>query len=369
MARSALAVQTMDSTGLTPSFTAADAAGSTFEPKIGRFLRVKNASGSPINVTLTTPGSVDGLAIPDRVVAVPATTGDVLIGLGSRRRLPPARRHGVHRLLGGHLGDGRGDPGAVTQPAPPSSEATQAAQVAMAALVAVAIAKLWPSFLLNPASALPAFKAAVVREVRSGAQASGALAQRQYRRQRAAAGETSTFRTSLATLAGASRTSRPWSRRRWPASASTTRRPRRSPTPRRGWPRRPRMSCSTPASARSWRTPAGTEQRAVSPASPSRTPAGSAACWPPVAPSTRTAASRAATPPSSPMERSPPRSRSTTTAGATPSPCSASTRRPRGSARQRPPTSPPASDRRWPQGGPGALPPQMVEGRYQPTES
>jgi hypothetical protein len=26
---------------------------------------------------------VDGLAIPDRVVAVPATTGDVLIGLGA----------------------------------------------------------------------------------------------------------------------------------------------------------------------------------------------------------------------------------------------------------------------------------------------
>jgi hypothetical protein len=89
----------MDSTGLTPSFTAADAAGSTFEPKIGRFLRVKNASGSPINVTLTTPGSVDGLAIPDRVVAVPATTGDVLIGLGpaTPTASPTARRSSTTR--------------------------------------------------------------------------------------------------------------------------------------------------------------------------------------------------------------------------------------------------------------------------------
>jgi hypothetical protein len=130
----------------------------------------------------------------------------------------------------------------------------------MAALVAVAIAKLWPSFLLNPTSALPAFKAAVVREVRSGAQASGALAQRQYRRQRAAAGETSTFRTSLATLPARRATSRRWSRRRWPASRSTTRRGRGSPTPRRGWPRRPRMSCSTPASARSWATSSATEK-------------------------------------------------------------------------------------------------------------
>jgi len=84
--------------------------------------------------------------------------------------------------------------------APPSSESAQAAQAALAALVLPALAKLWPAFLANPTQALPAFKAAVAVEVRSHAQASAALAQRQYRRQRTAAGETSTYRTTLATL-------------------------------------------------------------------------------------------------------------------------------------------------------------------------
>jgi hypothetical protein len=71
----------------------------------------------------------------------------------------------------------------------------------MAALVVAAIAKLWPNFLST--RNVPAFKAAVAQEVRSHAQASGALAQRQYRRQRSAAGEISTYRTSLATLPSA----------------------------------------------------------------------------------------------------------------------------------------------------------------------
>jgi hypothetical protein len=70
--------------------------------------------------------------------------------------------------------------------------------MALAALVVPAVLKLWPS-VLSPAN-LPAFKAAVTQEVRDHAAASGALAQRQYRRQRSAAGETSTFRVALATL-------------------------------------------------------------------------------------------------------------------------------------------------------------------------
>ena len=36
------------------------------------FLWVKNGSGASINVTITTPGTIDGLSIADRVVAVPA---------------------------------------------------------------------------------------------------------------------------------------------------------------------------------------------------------------------------------------------------------------------------------------------------------
>ncbi len=40
---------------------------------------LKSGAGS-CNVTFTTPGTVDGLAVADRVVVVPATTGDVFIG-------------------------------------------------------------------------------------------------------------------------------------------------------------------------------------------------------------------------------------------------------------------------------------------------
>lgn len=69
----------------------------------------------------------------------------------------------------------------------------------MAALVVAAIAKLWPSFLLAPWRLAP-FKAAVAQEVRSHAQASGALAIRQYRQQRQAAGETSAYQPTIATL-------------------------------------------------------------------------------------------------------------------------------------------------------------------------
>jgi hypothetical protein len=44
------------------------------------FLYVKNASGSPITVTIDTPGLVDGLAIANLTVSVPATTGERMIG-------------------------------------------------------------------------------------------------------------------------------------------------------------------------------------------------------------------------------------------------------------------------------------------------
>lgn len=43
-------------------------------------LHVKNASASPITVTIATPGQVDGMDIGDLTISVAATTGDVLIG-------------------------------------------------------------------------------------------------------------------------------------------------------------------------------------------------------------------------------------------------------------------------------------------------
>jgi hypothetical protein len=44
------------------------------------YLHFKKSGAGACNVTIVTPGSVDGLAIADRVVSVPATTGDRFIG-------------------------------------------------------------------------------------------------------------------------------------------------------------------------------------------------------------------------------------------------------------------------------------------------
>lgn len=76
-----LAPQQIPVTGLTPSFAAASGGGDSCNPDDRVFLRVKNASGSPINVTILVPGTTYGQPNPDPVVAVPATTGDVLIDL------------------------------------------------------------------------------------------------------------------------------------------------------------------------------------------------------------------------------------------------------------------------------------------------
>lgn len=45
------------------------------------FLRVKNGNGSACVVTLAAPGTDNGQARPNRVVSVPATTGDKIIPL------------------------------------------------------------------------------------------------------------------------------------------------------------------------------------------------------------------------------------------------------------------------------------------------
>lgn len=80
MARTALTVQQIARSGLAPSYTAANAAGHSVQNNGRVFLHVKNAGGSICNVTIETPGTVDGLAVADRTVAVAATTGDAMIG-------------------------------------------------------------------------------------------------------------------------------------------------------------------------------------------------------------------------------------------------------------------------------------------------
>lgn len=79
--RTAITAQQVTSAGLAPAFEPANVDGNSYVLRQARALRVKNGSAAAVNVTLPTPGTVDGLAIADRVVAVPAGA-DMVIGLG-----------------------------------------------------------------------------------------------------------------------------------------------------------------------------------------------------------------------------------------------------------------------------------------------
>lgn len=63
------ATQNPGTVGIIPTFYAAEAGGDRVSP--GTRLLVHNGGGASINLTITTPGTLDGLAIADRVVAVP----------------------------------------------------------------------------------------------------------------------------------------------------------------------------------------------------------------------------------------------------------------------------------------------------------
>lgn len=81
-----VATQVIPVTGLNATYNAASAGGDKVAP--GCFLHVKNGSGASINVTLATPGTLQGdLAIDDRVVAVPAS-GDRFIAVTDDYRDP-----------------------------------------------------------------------------------------------------------------------------------------------------------------------------------------------------------------------------------------------------------------------------------------
>ena len=79
MSLTTLTVQQIARTGLTPALAAANADGS-YVPNDGRmFVDVEN-TGSETTVTVDTPGTVDGLAVANLAVVVPATTGKKRIG-------------------------------------------------------------------------------------------------------------------------------------------------------------------------------------------------------------------------------------------------------------------------------------------------
>ena len=67
-----IATQNPGTAGAAPTMVAASAGGDKVAP--GTRLLVVNGGGASINVTLTTPLTVDGLALADRVVAVPNGT-------------------------------------------------------------------------------------------------------------------------------------------------------------------------------------------------------------------------------------------------------------------------------------------------------
>lgn len=72
MARTALASQQTDDAGITVAFTAANVDGHVIEGSGDTLLLVDNGSGGPINVTVQTPATQDGLAVAEQVVAVAA---------------------------------------------------------------------------------------------------------------------------------------------------------------------------------------------------------------------------------------------------------------------------------------------------------
>lgn len=81
MADVPLTVQTASPGGIVPNY---QAIGSTTDvylvPNNGNVLLHFKKSGAGIaNIALQTPGTVAGLAIADGAVAVPATTGDVMV--------------------------------------------------------------------------------------------------------------------------------------------------------------------------------------------------------------------------------------------------------------------------------------------------
>lgn len=79
--RTAITPQQVTSAGLVPATEPANVDGNSIP--VGAILQVTNASAGSINVTVPTPGAVDGdLPLPDRVVAVGAGVTALIGRLG-----------------------------------------------------------------------------------------------------------------------------------------------------------------------------------------------------------------------------------------------------------------------------------------------
>ncbi|GAB3471183.1 hypothetical protein [Actinophytocola sediminis] len=78
MARTQITTQSVDADGLTVLFGAVDATaspdGNVFATGGGETVLVQNESESPITMTVDVPVTVDGVAVADRVITVPANS-------------------------------------------------------------------------------------------------------------------------------------------------------------------------------------------------------------------------------------------------------------------------------------------------------
>lgn len=66
-----VATQSIDLNGLDATYSAASGGGDKVTPAAGSFLHVKNGNAATCTVTIATPGTVGGLAVADRTVAIP----------------------------------------------------------------------------------------------------------------------------------------------------------------------------------------------------------------------------------------------------------------------------------------------------------
>jgi hypothetical protein len=82
MPRTTITPQVVGSAGLAANFEPANVDGQSYTLRNGRLLEIKNTHTAAQNVEIPTPGTVDGIAIPERTYSVPATTGHLRVALG-----------------------------------------------------------------------------------------------------------------------------------------------------------------------------------------------------------------------------------------------------------------------------------------------
>ena len=92
MPRTAITPQQGLRAGGTITNEPANTEGNSFLPAQGRALTVRNGSGSTITVTVPTPGTIEGLAIPERTFTVAA---------GAVGVFAPGASAGIYEQTGG----------------------------------------------------------------------------------------------------------------------------------------------------------------------------------------------------------------------------------------------------------------------------